>query len=85
MHYKNKVVFRVTKYGDYKGELDTIMADVKDCGLETSDGFKYENNWYLYSTRPATPEEYASTLRMLNSITVGGDTYEFIPVKKRTF
>ena len=86
MHYKIPVVFRVTKHGQYKGSLDVVYANVKEDGLVTADtGDMYSNAWYLNSTRLAKPEEYANTLAYLNALTFGEDTYEFIPVKKRTF
>ena len=86
MHYKIPVVFRVTKYGEWKGSLDVVHANVREDGLETADtGGRYDNEWYLNSTRPATPEEYADKLKAMNSLSFGGDTWEFIPVKKRTF
>ena len=86
MHYKIPVVFRVTKYGDWKGTLDVVHANVREDGLETADtGDRYSNDWYLNSTRLASPEEYADKLKYMNSISFGEDTWEFIPVRKRTF
>ena len=86
MHYKIPVVFRVTKYGDWKGTLDVVHANVREDGLETADtGDRYSNDWYLNSTRLASPEEYADKLKYMNSITFGEDTYEFIPKIRRNF
>lgn len=86
MRYKIPVVFRVTKYGECKGELDVVYANVKEDGLELANtGDRYDNEWYLNSTRLAKPEEYADKLERMNSLTFGEDTYEFIPVRKRTF
>ena len=86
MHYKIPVVFRVTKHGDWKGALDVVHANVREDGLETADtGDRYSNDWYLNQTRLAKPEEYAERLAQMNSFTCGGDTWEFIPVRKRVF
>lgn len=86
MHYKIPVVFRITKSGEWKDSLDVVHANVKEDGLTLADtGDRYDNGWYLNSTRLATPEEYADRLRVMNTLTFGGDTWEFIPVKKRIF
>lgn len=86
MHYKIPVVFRVTKYGEWKGSLDVVHANVREDGLTCADtGDRYANEWYLNSTRLAAPAEYAKMLQALNDISFGGDTWEFIPVKKRNF
>ena len=85
-HYKIPVVFRVTKRGEWKGTIDVVHANVREDGLETADtGERYSNEWYLNVTRLATPEEYANKLAYMNSITLGEDTYEFIPKRRRVF
>lgn len=86
MHYVIPVVFRVTRRGDWAGTLDVVYANVREFGLETANsGDRYSNDWYLNETRPAKPEEYAEKLAEMNSITLGEDTWEFIPVRKRVF
>lgn len=86
MHYKIPVVFRVTKHGEWKDSLDVVYANIKEDGFTLVDtGDRYDNEWYLNSTRLATPEEYADKLKAMNSLSFGEDTWEFIPVKKRTF
>lgn len=86
MHYVIPVVFRVIRRGDWKGTLEVVYANVREEGLETANtGDRYSNDWYLNETRPAKPEEYKDKLAEMNSISFDGDTWEFIPVRKRVF
>lgn len=91
MHHVIKVVFRTIKSGADKGDVECVYADVRREGFETViGGDTYSNAWLMKCTRPATTEEYAPLLGSMNRngrvvYAPDMDTYEFIPVRKRTW
>ena len=67
----NKVVFKINKYGDFKGNVIAVFTD-NNCNLGYKKCFalfegysEAEINWIKKQTRNAKPYEYSATKSVL--------------------